>query len=143
MTSTPPRSWTRALAVSAWPGPASRVRASERGYRLAMPSPHRNSPAMAGAGEPANQKNRNPAVVVAREAHSSGTARPVRRVSRTRPARQDAEVEDAHRGRGLGGPQPGAGQQFGAEVDRAELDRDANGGHRSQQPAGQRQPAVS
>src|SRR6185437_11225221 len=58
------------------------------------------------------------------------------------PARQDAEVEDAHRGRGLGGPQPGAGEQFGAEVDRAKLDRNADGGHRGQQPAGQRQPAA-
>ena len=143
MTSTPPRSWMRALAVSPWPGPASRVRASERGYRLAMPSPHRNSPAMAGAGEASQPEEHEPgggdrqgdpqqrdgAPGAAGEPHAAGAAR------------QDAEVETAHRGGGLGGAQPGGGEQFGAEVDRAELDRDADGGHHGQQPAGQRQPA--
>src|ERR1700741_859223 len=97
MTKTPPRSWTRALAVSPWPGPASRVRASERGYRLETPSPHRNSTAVAGAGGAPQRcpKQRDVPPGAAGEPRAAD------------PARQDAEVEDAHRGRGLGGPQPG------------------------------------
>jgi hypothetical protein len=54
-------------------------------------------------------------------------------------AGQDAEVETAHRGGGLSGAQPDGGEQFGAEVDHAELDRDTHGDQAGQQPAGRRQ----
>jgi hypothetical protein len=37
-----------------------------------------NSPAIAGTGRPASRKSRNPAAVIASDAHSSGTARPAR-----------------------------------------------------------------
>ena len=56
------------------------------------------------------------------------------------PARQDAEVEHAHRRGRLVRTQPGAGQQLGPEVDHAEFDRDAGRDHGGQQPAHQRQP---
>jgi hypothetical protein len=54
------------------------------------------------------------------------------------PAEEDAEVEAAHRGGGLGGAQSGRDEHFGAEIDRAELDGDAHGDHGGQQPAGPR-----
>ena len=95
---------------------------------------------MAGAGEAASQKSTNPAAVTAREAHQQRDGAPgaAGEPHTAGAARQDAEVETAHRGGGLGGAQPGGGEQFDAEVDRAELDRDADGGHHGQQPAGQR-----
>src|SRR5205823_5789096 len=82
-----------------------------------------------GGGRQGGPQQRDGAPGAAGEPHAAGAAR------------QDAEVETAHRRGGLGGAQPGGGEQFGAEVDRAELDRDTDGGHHGQQPAGQRQPA--
>ena len=70
-----------------------------------MPTPQRKSPAIAGTGRPASQKRPNPAAVITRDAHSSGMARPALRVSRRGDdaAPEDAQVEAAHRGGGLGG----------------------------------------
>jgi len=70
----------RALAVSLLPGAAARVRASDKGYRLARPMPHSASPAMASAGWPASQNIAKPAAVSASDTDSSRTVRPARRI---------------------------------------------------------------
>ena len=107
-----------------------------------MPSPQKNSPAIATTGtacEPEEQKpgrGHHQGCPQQRDGAPGAAGQP-----RTAdPARQDTEVETAHRGGGLGGAQSRGGERFGAEIDQAELDRDADGDQGGQQPAGQRQP---
>jgi hypothetical protein len=99
-----------------------------RAVEIGDASPQRNSPAIASAGRSARQNSRNPAAVIARDVHSSGAVRLTRRVSKAPPMRaaEDAEIEGANRGGGVGGAQSCGAEQFSAEVDDGPLGRDAD-----------------
>lgn len=142
MTSTPPRSWVRALAVSPVPGAAASVRERERGRGWRRRGRSRTARRSRGRGRPPSQKSRKPGgrdgqgSLQQRDGPPGGADQP----RPADPAAQDAKVEHAHGGGGLRGAQSGGGEQFGTEVDQAELDRDTGRDHGGQQPAGQREP---